>query len=145
MSAIALFSPISGSTTAFGAIIPACYEDEALVNDSVCSPSCFDHDGAIRQYIGTTRLPSHHHPRPQRSLRRRGHPVQDGWRCRPAFDGTNIWVTNEDSNNMMKLRASDGAVLETFTVGTLPLQVAFDGANIWVTNGRSGSVSKLKK
>ncbi len=45
----------------------------------------------------------------------------------------------------MKLRTSDGAVLETFTVGTLPLQVAFDGANIWVTNGRSDSVSRLKK
>jgi DNA-binding beta-propeller fold protein YncE len=50
-----------------------------------------------------------------------------------------------DTNNVMKLRASDGAVLETFSVGTLPLQVAFDGANIWVTNGRSGSVSKLKR
>src|ERR1700736_1350072 len=82
MSAIALFSPISGSTTAFGAIIPASYEDDALVNDSDCSPSCFDHDGAIRQYIGTTRLPSHFHPRSQRSLRRRGDTVQDGWRCR---------------------------------------------------------------
>ena len=59
--------------------------------------------------------------------------------------GMIVWVTNEDSNNLMKLRTSDGAVLETFTVGTLPLQVAFDGANIWVTNGRSASVSKLKK
>jgi len=54
-------------------------------------------------------------------------------------------VTNEDSNNVMKLRPSDGAVLETITVGMLPLQIAFDGANIWVTNGRSDSVSKLKK
>jgi DNA-binding beta-propeller fold protein YncE len=45
----------------------------------------------------------------------------------------------------MKLRASDGAVLDTFTVGTLPLQVTFDGKNIWVTNGRSESVSKLKR
>ena len=62
-----------------------------------------------------------------------------------AFDGTNIWVANAGSNNVKKLRASDGAVLETFTVGTLPLQVAFDGANIWVTNGRSDSVSKLRK
>src|SRR4029077_5679406 len=82
MGATALFSPTSGSTTAFGAIIPASYEDEALVNYSVCFPSGFDHDGAIRQYIGTTRLPSHHHPRPQRSLRRRRHLVQDGWRFR---------------------------------------------------------------
>jgi DNA-binding beta-propeller fold protein YncE len=62
-----------------------------------------------------------------------------------VFDGTNIWVTNEDSNNVMKLRPSDGVVLGTFRVGKLPLQVAFDGANIWVTNGLSSSVSKLKK
>jgi hypothetical protein len=43
-------------------------------------------------------------------------------------EGTNIWVANGVSNTVTKLRASDGAVLETFTVGTLPLQVAFDGA-----------------
>ena len=45
----------------------------------------------------------------------------------------------------MKLRVRDGAVLDTFTVGTLPLQVTYDRKNIWVTNGRSESVSKLKR
>jgi sugar lactone lactonase YvrE len=63
-----------------------------------------------------------------------------------TFDGANIiWVTNEESNNVMRLRVRDGAVLETFKVGTLPLQVFFDGKNIWVTNGRSESVSRLKR
>jgi DNA-binding beta-propeller fold protein YncE len=62
-----------------------------------------------------------------------------------TFDGTNIWVANEDSNNVMKLRASDGAVLGAFNVGMEPGMVAYDGANIWVTNGRGESVSKLKK
>jgi DNA-binding beta-propeller fold protein YncE len=41
------------------------------------------------------------------------------------------------------LRASDGANLGTFNVGTYPTGVAFDGANIWVTNGGSNNVSKL--
>jgi hypothetical protein len=42
-----------------------------------------------------------------------------------------------------KLRASDGAKLGTFPVGSFPFGVAFDGAHIWVANGVSNSVSKL--
>jgi hypothetical protein len=38
-----------------------------------------------------------------------------------AFDGADVRVANEKSNNVMKLRASDGAVLGTFKVGTTPL------------------------
>jgi DNA-binding beta-propeller fold protein YncE len=58
-----------------------------------------------------------------------------------TFDGANIWVTNS-SGSVRKLRASDGANLGTFPVGTNPLGVAFDGANIWVANASSNSVSK---
>ena len=50
-----------------------------------------------------------------------------------AFDGQNIWVANEDDANVMKLRASDGGPLGTFSVGFSPNGLAFDGANIWVT------------
>jgi DNA-binding beta-propeller fold protein YncE len=42
-----------------------------------------------------------------------------------------------------KLRASDGKVLGTFSVGRGPEGVAFDGANIWVANLFSKSVSKM--
>ena len=41
------------------------------------------------------------------------------------------------------MRASDGANLGTFAVGSFPLGVAFDGANIWVANNGSDTVSKL--
>ena len=37
-----------------------------------------------------------------------------------AFDGTNVWVANYRSNNVTKLRASDGAVQGTFAVGGAP-------------------------
>jgi len=37
-----------------------------------------------------------------------------------AFDGANVWVVNDNSNKVTKLRASDGAVLGTFAVGGLP-------------------------
>jgi DNA-binding beta-propeller fold protein YncE len=60
-----------------------------------------------------------------------------------AFDGTNIWVANQGSNSVTKLRASDGAYLGNFAVGNRPVQVAFDGANIWVANQGSDSVTKL--
>ncbi len=61
-----------------------------------------------------------------------------------AFDGTNIWVSNVGSNNVSKLRASDGNIQGTFTVGSQPLAVAFDGTNIWVVNISSNNVTKLR-
>ena len=60
-----------------------------------------------------------------------------------AFDDANIWVANSDSDNVTKLRASDGQNLGTFDVGNLPVGGAFDGANIWVTNSLDDTVSKL--
>ena len=60
-----------------------------------------------------------------------------------AFDGTNIWVANSGSNNVTKLRASDGAVQGTFAVGGQPFSVAFDGTNIWVAS-LNNSVSKVR-
>ena len=61
-----------------------------------------------------------------------------------AFDGANIWVTNQSGNNVTKLRASDGANLGTFAVGTGPTGIAFDGANMWVMNSGSSNLTKLR-
>ena len=61
-----------------------------------------------------------------------------------AFDGANIWVTNRDSSNVTKLRASDGVNLGTLAVGRRPTGVAFDGANIWVANYGDSNVTKLR-
>jgi hypothetical protein len=58
-----------------------------------------------------------------------------------AFDGANIWVANNASSTVSKLRASDGATLGTFSVYAYML--AFDGANIWATNGVN-TVTKLR-
>src|ERR1700730_19436086 len=46
-----------------------------------------------------------------------------------VLDGASIWVTNNGSRNVTKIRASDATVLGTFTVGSGPFGVAFDGAN----------------
>ena len=61
-----------------------------------------------------------------------------------AFDGANVWVANEGSNNVTKLRASDGTVLGTFSVNSEPIGVAFDGADIWVTAFGTNNVTKLR-
>jgi DNA-binding beta-propeller fold protein YncE len=42
-----------------------------------------------------------------------------------------------------KLRASDGTLIGTYSVGVGPVNIAFDGANIWVTNLSSNTVTKL--
>lgn len=60
-----------------------------------------------------------------------------------AFDGANLWVTNESSNTVTELRGADGITEGTFTVGSNPIGVACDGTNIWVANEASGTVSKL--
>lgn len=61
-----------------------------------------------------------------------------------AFDGANIWAVDNHNNNVIKVRASDGAVLATPVVGQSPQGVAFDGANIWVANAGSNNVTKLR-
>jgi outer membrane lipoprotein-sorting protein len=61
-----------------------------------------------------------------------------------AFDGANIWVSNVGSNNVTKLKASDGSLVGTYSVGTAPLCITFDGVNIWVANYYSNTVAKLK-
>jgi DNA-binding beta-propeller fold protein YncE len=85
------------------------------------------------------------------ALERRAQPARERHRVWPVavdadrvgalvFDGTHIWVANGESNNLMKLRTIDGAVVGTFSVGMKPAMVAFDGGNIWVTNENSNNV-----
>jgi len=61
-----------------------------------------------------------------------------------AFDGANMWVARAATNDVVKLRASDGANLGTFPVGLAPVAAAFDGANIWLVNRDSSDVTKLR-
>jgi outer membrane protein assembly factor BamB len=59
-----------------------------------------------------------------------------------AFDGANIWV-GQYYGGIVKLRASDGAILGTFDVGSA-LAMAFDGANIWAVSAFGNIVTKLR-
>jgi hypothetical protein len=55
-----------------------------------------------------------------------------------------MWVSNTGSNNVTKLRASDGANLGTFPAGSAPEGLAFDGVNIWLANATTNTVTKLR-
>ena len=61
-----------------------------------------------------------------------------------AFDGANVWVTNTDTDNVTKIRASDNAILGNYAVGDGPTGIAFDGTHVWVANNHSGTVTKLR-
>ena len=65
-----------------------------------------------------------------------------------AFSSAGAWWKFNESGlvpgAVTKLRASDGANLGAFPVGSYPYGVAFDGSSIWVANRYSGSVTKLR-
>jgi DNA-binding beta-propeller fold protein YncE len=59
------------------------------------------------------------------------------------FDGNNIWVANQQSDSIMKLRPSDGTNLGTFETGARPVALAHDGTHVWVANRMSNNVMKF--
>src|SRR5262249_6098147 len=58
------------------------------------------------------------------------------------FDGSNIWVTDQLANTLLKLD-QNGAIIQTVNVGSQPQLPAFDGTNIWAPNG-DNSVSVVR-
>ena len=59
------------------------------------------------------------------------------------FDGNNVWVANQQSDSLTKLRASDGLNLGTFETGTRPVALTYDGTHVWVANKMSNNVMKF--
>jgi hypothetical protein len=63
------------------------------------------------------------------------------------YDGANIWVTDNDfaspTDKLHKLD-SNGGILLSVNVGSIPRHPAFDGTNIWVPNSESNTVSVVR-
>ncbi len=59
------------------------------------------------------------------------------------YDGANIWVTDSGPGTLLKLD-SNGAILQTVSVGTAPIMPVFDGTNIWVPNDGSSTVTVVR-
>ena len=55
-----------------------------------------------------------------------------------AFDGANVWVTDQSTRTATKVRASDGVILGSYTVAGTAVGITYDGANMWVaTSGKT--------
>jgi hypothetical protein len=55
----------------------------------------------------------------------------------PAADGADIWVPNNGSGTVTRVRASDGKVLETWTGATMPLAALVALGRVFVTGATS--------
>jgi DNA-binding beta-propeller fold protein YncE len=66
-----------------------------------------------------------------------------------AFDGTDIWVANFNNSDpdgtVTQLAASNGTIVGTYTVGTLPRGVLFDPVHhtIWVADSDNSTVTSV--
>ncbi len=61
-----------------------------------------------------------------------------------AFDGTYLWVTNDDTGTSInKIDVRTNQIVATTTIGWNTLNIAFDGSSMWVANFNSNSVSKV--
>ena len=61
-----------------------------------------------------------------------------------AFDGENIWVTNNADDTVSKVRASDGQVLLTVPAGPSPWGIVYDGEGLWVANSYARTLTHLR-
>src|SRR5579864_4749807 len=59
-----------------------------------------------------------------------------------TFDGSNLWVAAQDGS-VRKLRAADGAVLGSYTLGGTSSALVFDGANIWTAAASKDNVAQI--
>lgn len=61
------------------------------------------------------------------------------------FDGSNMWLTDSGTTpgKLFKLD-SNGAIIQTVTVGNLPRFPIFDGTNIWVPDQGSNAVTVVR-
>jgi hypothetical protein len=57
-----------------------------------------------------------------------------------VFDGSHIWAVNSQSGMLLKLRASDGALMGSLHSGSPNARLTFDGVHVWVANGGTGLI-----
>ena len=60
------------------------------------------------------------------------------------YDGSNIWITEEVPAGKLKKLDSNGNVLQTVNVGSLPHFPIYDGTNIWVPNSSDNTVTVVR-
>jgi len=62
-----------------------------------------------------------------------------------AFDGSTLWVSNTDDNDVSRIDTTTGSATGADVgAGSGPRTMAFDGTNIWVANHNGDSVSRIE-
>ena len=61
-----------------------------------------------------------------------------------AFDGTHVWVTNSNANNVVRMRR-DGRVPQSYPTGNGPTGIVFDGTSMWAANYDDNTVTKITR
>ena len=59
-----------------------------------------------------------------------------------AFDGQDLWIVLQTANQLIKVRTSDGAILQTISVPS-PTALLYDGFRLWVLSLGGGSGSSI--
>lgn len=62
-----------------------------------------------------------------------------------TWDGANVWVANQNSDNISVVDDVLWKNINTFTVGYTPSSLAFDGTYIWVALTREGKVALINR
>jgi hypothetical protein len=70
--------------------------------------------------------------------------IPGGAGVQTIFDGANVWTTHLDTSTVTKRRATDGALLGTYSVPYGAYALAFDGEAVWVGSYWSSIVTKLR-
>jgi len=60
-----------------------------------------------------------------------------------VFDGSELWVTNEDNQSVQVFDPTTGIVSRTVQVGQQPGALAFDGKRVWVANQEDNRVQAI--
>jgi DNA-binding beta-propeller fold protein YncE len=60
-----------------------------------------------------------------------------------AFDGTHMWVTLLEGDEVVELNPDGSLDHRVFPVSSKPIGIAFDGTHMWVTNSGSDTVTEL--
>ena len=58
-------------------------------------------------------------------------------------DGTNLWVLESVSDNVVEISGATGAVLATTPVGSGPDAISSAGGVVWVANGSGGTITEI--
>jgi DNA-binding beta-propeller fold protein YncE len=61
-----------------------------------------------------------------------------------VYDGSNLWVVDQQSGKIKKLNGGGSSVLQEVSVGGLARHPIFDGTNIWVPNSNDDTVTVIR-